>query len=364
MGADHTEKYLGRQHPHTVPLLQSTPLLRSSNLHTNACNGYQSTEPATGENIAPHHHSTTHHDHHPLPLPSHYYQALQTTSNRYMWLALACLMYCAINVTLFLVNYVNNSLISDDDADPVVSEQVYHLTEFWNTFAFAVIESISLVLQTTINHHHSQQSQQQQPIISPHVLKGLLITNMIAALVPAVLMTMNMEYFEIPCHEAEYVNEILMSAVDFLMLGALYNSNNNNNHFHASASTDEILDSAVAVNNTKPRFWAIVAGAIGTLQLFLYNGLGRTPDGDMKGEVLAHYCEFAFGCLSGLITFWLCMDNKATADHILLQSSTTAPRGQQHSAIRVLSQHHPPPLDKKNDGQRYDTRNATYDALV
>ena len=347
MGADnHTDKYLGRQQPDTIPLLQSTPLPS----HTNASNGYQSTEPTTGENIAPHHHSTTHHDHHPLPLPSHYYQALQTTSNRYMWLALACLMYCAINVALFLVNYVNHSLISDDE-DPVVSEQVYHLTEFWNTFAFAVIESISLVLQTTTNHHHhhrhSQQSQQQQqqPIISPRLLKGLVITNIIAALVPALLMTMDMEYFEIPCHEAEYVNEIIMSAVDFLMLGGLYKNNHHNNSSHSHTHNTSTDDTAVVVvNNTKPRFWAIVAGVIGTLQLFLYNGLGRTPDGDMKGEVLAHYCEFAFGCLSGLITFWLCMDNKATADHhILLQSTTTtAPRRRQHSNIRVLlSPHHP-----------------------
>ena len=48
-----------------------------------------------------------------------------------------------------------------------------------------------------------------------------------------------------------------------------------------------------------------IATVVAMVQLAVYNGMGRTEDGDMGGEVPAHYLEFSF-----VIAFWFCMDNK------------------------------------------------------
>ena len=58
----------------------------------------------------------------------------------------------------------------------------------------------------------------------------------------------------------------------------------------------------------------LVAMLVALIQLGVYNGMGRTPDGDMVGEAAAHYLEFLFSIISSLITFWFTMDNKFIAD--------------------------------------------------
>ena len=62
--------------------------------------------------------------------------------------------------------------------------------------------------------------------------------------------------------------------------------------------------------------WATsgIAMLVAVVQLGVYNGMGRTPDGDMVGEVPGHFLEFSFEIISSLIAFWFCMDNKYVAD--------------------------------------------------
>lgn len=53
-----------------------------------------------------------------------------------------------------------------------------------------------------------------------------------------------------------------------------------------------------------------IASLVALIQLTVYNSMGKDEDGDMIGEVPAHYLEFSFGIISSLIAFWFCMDNK------------------------------------------------------
>jgi len=87
-----------------------------------------------------------------------------------------------------------------------------------------------------------------------------------------------------------------MSFVDMILISSLYS---------------KFGDNDVASGRFMTSF---IAGSVAVFQLGVYNLMGRKPDGDMVGEVPAHYCEFAFEIISSLIAFWFCMDNKVVAE--------------------------------------------------
>jgi hypothetical protein len=206
-------------------------------------------------------------------------QEMSKTADLSFQLAVVCLAYCALNVTLFFLNYYIHFVRED-----VMPERAFHMMEFWATFMFSVVECITVVYTP-------------RPLSriyrNPLRLKIVLFFNIVATLVPALLITINQEEFEIMCHNLEYLNDITMTFIDAILLGAL-------------CVTDK--------NKTWTILLASVPGSLAVLQLVLYNGMGRTPDGDMVGEVPSHFCEFIFGFISGLIAFWFCIDNKLVAD--------------------------------------------------
>jgi hypothetical protein len=120
-----------------------------------------------------------------------------------------------------------------------------------------------------------------QNLQSSVVVETYFVFNIAATLVP---------------HEIEYVNEMTMAFVEIVMLKSLL-------RFETSAAS--LVGQWVVAG---------LALAVACLQLGVYNLLGRLDDGDMRGEVPAHYFEFAFEILSSLIAFWFCMDNKNVAD--------------------------------------------------
>ena len=242
-------------------------------------------------------------------------------------LALLCLAYCGVNVTLIYVNYVNSHIDTtndnDNDDDLPVSDLTYHLLEFWATFGFAVLEVISLV---------STPKSLLSIYANPLILKLIMFFNIVATLVPALLVSLNLERFEIISHEIEYVNELTVSQKNEKKFCELNNTR--------STSIDQCIDqsflsllssffqmtfvdlvllwSLCRLGDVCDRSGQIIitciAGFVALVQLGVYNLLGQTPDGDMVGEVPAHYFEFSFEIISSLIAFWFCMDNKLVAD--------------------------------------------------
>eukprot|EP00586_Coscinodiscus_wailesii_P017693 CAMPEP_0172504032 /NCGR_PEP_ID=MMETSP1066-20121228/174744_1 /TAXON_ID=671091 /ORGANISM="Coscinodiscus wailesii, Strain CCMP2513" /LENGTH=266 /DNA_ID=CAMNT_0013280025 /DNA_START=334 /DNA_END=1135 /DNA_ORIENTATION=+ len=182
-------------------------------------------------------------------------------------------------MTLIYVNYMNTNNVT-----PVVSDKVFHLMEFWATFGFAVAECVSLV---------NTPKSLLRIYANPLTLKLVLWFNIVASLVPAILVTLSLEEFEILSHEIEYLNELTMTFVDLVLLSSLTRTDGGN--FGRLCMT-------------------FVAALVALIQLAVYNGMGRTEDGDMVGEVASHYCEFAFEVVSSGIVFWFCMDNKVVAD--------------------------------------------------
>lgn len=225
--------------------------------------------------------------------------------------ALLSLTYCGLNMTLFYVNYENARAKSLGLAPPV-DKNVFHLSEFWGTFFFSLVEVYAITqtpktLVATVNN------------TSPRLLKVILFVNVVATLIPAILVTVNLEYFEILSHELEYASEISMSFLELVILWSLLHRN------RKSKGKTSIVDSplktgiddAPTMSSGTGIQLSIMALAVSVVQLGIYNCLGRTPTGGMRGEVPAHACEFLFEIISSFITVWFCLDNMLTADEEL-----------------------------------------------
>ena len=211
-------------------------------------------------------------------------EALATMSSSNFVLAIMCLVFCGLNVALIYFNYRLNRGDATDD-DPPITDLTFHLTEFWATFVFAMVEAFALVCtpKSLVNIYEN-----------PLVLKLVLFFNIVATLVPALMVTINLGLYEIISHELEYVNEITMSFVDLVLLWSLCRRlGQSEGSVGIGGTTNDARASLVM---------AFVATCVAVLQLGVYNGLGRTADGDMVGEAAAHYLEFVFSIISSLIT--------------------------------------------------------------
>ena len=196
----------------------------------------------------------------------------QRRSKLNFWLALVSLLCCGVNIGLVCLNYTMNN----DPNPPLVSDRTFHLTEFWSTFLYSLVEAYALVTSPKT----------MVTICNNTVfLKVLFFFNVVAAMVPAFLMSMDSEYFETAAHEIEYINEFSLSLVSFILLGSLLGTKNG-----SSVGSLSVVSASVLV---------------AALTFCVYN---------FGYEEYAHYLEFTFNIMNCLITFWFCMDNRFVAE--------------------------------------------------
>jgi hypothetical protein len=243
---------------------------------------------------------------------------LKERADMNFWLGLICLAVCSMNIVLLGLNYTlhNNTSSSTSSRQlppPQISDRTFHLMEFWTSHFYAITEAFALVTspKTMLNIYGK-----------PNLLKLLLFFNVVNSLVPALLITLDAEYFERLSHNLEYVNEFTLSFITLILLGSLlklpdgntnnctYNNDKNNNTSSGS------LDSGRAATTQQqqgqqqqgPDIWSLLAGglacAVGMANLALYN---------FYSEEGAHYLEMSFNVITALVTFWFCMDNRFVA---------------------------------------------------
>lgn len=219
-------------------------------------------------------------------------------------LAIVAVLYISVNLICTVLNsYDNDCDPSEPDCSPATSPQLFHNLEFWATFFFNAVDVFAL--------SYSPKCLSNQ-YANPTLLKLLVLFNVGFSFLAAMLVSINLEKFEIPAHEMEYLNEITVWVFDAVILLNLMRGR--------SHDTD-----GGAEYNWKSMCALAVIGVVCISQFGIYNFMGWTAAGDSKGEQLAHYFEFCFGVASAAITFWFTMDNKFSADSRLREIMYTHP---------------------------------------
>lgn len=191
------------------------------------------------------------------------------------WLALICLAVCAINIVLVYLNWVLNH-----SKRPVaVEDHTFHMIEFWTSCVYAIAEACALVTspKTMLNIYSK-----------PLLLKLLLFFNVVASLVPAILISLDTEYFEHTAHELEFINEFTISFITLILLISLLKQDEEGAGFDFSSVAMGLMVCGVAATT-----------------FTVYN---------LSMEEYAHYCEFSFNIVTSMVTFWFCMDNRFVAE--------------------------------------------------
>lgn len=201
-------------------------------------------------------------------------------------LSILCLVYIGVNLVCFILNSMPGPWRHKHAL-------TFHLLEFWATFGFSCVQVYALTFSP-----RSFVSMYNKPI----VLKMVVVFNVVASFVPAVLVSISLSSFEVVAHELEYFNEITMAFVDLVFFASLVRSS------ACSWTLDGAIGQLVAT---------MLALLIAITQLCVYNLLGGPSGG--AGEQIAHYFEFVFEILSAIISFLFCMDNKLMCDDTLRQ---------------------------------------------
>eukprot|EP00931_Biecheleriopsis_adriatica_P056927 TRINITY_DN33767_c0_g1_i1.p1 TRINITY_DN33767_c0_g1~~TRINITY_DN33767_c0_g1_i1.p1 ORF type:complete len:269 (+),score=36.09 TRINITY_DN33767_c0_g1_i1:100-906(+) len=231
---------------------------------------------------------------------AHRLDRLQDLAKKNFNLSILCLVYIAVNFVCLGINFCGQYYGYLDIGS---HDLVFHLIEFWATFAFSVIQVYSLVYSPrSLGSVYS----------NTFLLKLVIFFNVVATFSSALLVAVSLEWFEVPSHEIEYMNEITMGFLDVVLLAVV------------AKQYGHVVDTRCATS--------AVALAVAAIQLFVYN-YWDGPHGGV-GEPAAHYFEFIFEILSAGVSFCFCMDNKFLCD----RSINKLLDDQQKSSINLLGE--------------------------
>lgn len=210
---------------------------------------------------------------------SHYLEDLKYTSRINLEAAVGSLIYLGLMVVCLILNTIRMCNYYSG-GDQGVFEYPLHFAEFWSTFFFSLVMTRVMMTSTTPNFLSLMRRLSK-------TFRIIILLNISTALIPAVLITINLPYFEPVAHNIEYTNTMILTLINaFLLIG--------------------YTEGKPSKFNTT----MIVIGLLaGVLQLVLYDGLP-----DPLGEMYGHLVEFPLEIVSAVIAFHFSMETKTKAD--------------------------------------------------
>lgn len=268
-----------------------------------------------------------------------------------IWLAIFATAYFGVNVVCTVLNSFERGdwpgeaeCTLDPSNCPVTTDQIFHRTEFGTTWLFSIIEVLAII--------YSPDRQFEAELL----LKFLVFWNVAASFVPAMLVFINLEMFEVPSHQLEYANGFAMAGVDMLMGIQLMRQYRKAVQQHEARIPDPGSRRTKSEAPATPSFckgmvipalMGLIPLGVTAAMLAVYNGMGINEpcdpadpevidawteqgltyplnfDGatgtfqncsldpytgkmpqERNGEQAAHYLEFVFEMISAGITFW------------------------------------------------------------
>jgi hypothetical protein len=201
------------------------------------------------------------------------YKTMGENQTKMLLYTFAILVYLAINLALFGLNFRDQDFIEENYYYP------FHLLEFWAVFFFTLIEAFVLVSTGTLN------------INGPwsHVLQiGLALFDILFTLIIAIIFSMDPHEYEVPAHFMEYSAQIFITVVNFFfVVNYLRNNKNQDSVFYRFRHVEVGL--------------TVITFLLSILQLLIYTEVIETDPG---GERSAHFVEFITESLNALTVLW------------------------------------------------------------
>lgn len=199
-------------------------------------------------------------------------------------LSIGCVMYLGTSLVCLLYDFYDNSCYPC--AEAAIDDAVFHRLEFGSTFLFSLVTTLALVFSP------------ERRFGRPLLLKMLVLLNVTASFVAALLVFTAGPRLMKGAHELEYANELCTALVDILILLTL-----------SDGPTPQAT----------PAKWRMLLLGVGAtsvpaLQMLLYN-----LDAPWAGSRAAHMLEFGFSATSAAVSFWFCTDSLLVADKLKLE---------------------------------------------
>ena len=222
---------------------------------------------------------------------------LHRLSDINLFLALASITYFAICLTLLLVT-----------AWPVqhlVSGDVFHQLDFGSTFAFSIVEVLTLLYSP------------ERRFTNPTLLRALMFFSVCSTFVALLLVLLNRAVFEVIAHNIDYVNDFTVALIDSLLVSTVVRSPAV--HPGVDLKRGSVAQQCQAYGKQLAVMATFVPLMLSSAQILLYNCLGVDLRGHLLGEQAAHGVEFVFDCIASAISFWFCLDSKHLVDELTRQ---------------------------------------------
>ena len=128
-------------------------------------------------------------------------------------LSIAAVLYLGVNIVGVILNsYDNDCDPTSPGCSPATTPQIFHNIEFWSSFLFNIVDLLAISYSP-----RGLSTQYANPIF----LKMVVLMNVGLSFFSALLVAINLEKFEVPSHEVEYVNELTICIFDAMIFFSL-----------------------------------------------------------------------------------------------------------------------------------------------
>ena len=158
-----------------------------------------------------------------------------------------------------------------------------HYIEFWTNAFFNVVTGVVLINATSDTFH-------DLALRWPTVITFFALFDIVSSFVGAILISIDLEYFERLCHNVEYAATLFMSVVQYMLWLSLAPRKSSTN-----------------------RYVLPFVPLPGISMLLLYNTLD-----DPYNEFASHSLEFPWEVIGGLVIFYTAAESKRKADMAIL----------------------------------------------